>query len=85
MMCPPFCFFMPAVSRLPTALLLRSCAACRILAQKNFPPCPNPPSTRCSEPRASCVELRLVRIISRSPFAGKSAFPRATTVGNLNR
>ena len=58
MMCPPFCFFMPAVSRTADRLLSRSCAACRVLAQKKVSTSPNPPSMRCSGPLASGVELR---------------------------
>ena len=83
MMCPPFCLFMPgslAHCRPPSLAILRVSRSC----SKKVSTCPNPPSMRCSGPLASGVELR-PGAISCSPFAGKSAFPRATTVGNVNR
>lgn len=81
MMCPPFCFHAGSLAhcRPPSLAILRRVS--RSCSKKSF---------HVSESAehevlwASCQRCGVTaRAISCSPFAGKSAFPRATTVGNV--
>jgi len=90
-MCPPFCFFMPAVScttdHPSLAILRRVSRSC----SKTLSPCPNPPRTLCSRPLARVCGDAGVRLASATavidtphPILGRPAPFRGAATAQKN-